>query len=114
MTCGTGCRSPMHEYRVEGLHDQRDCSDKAVFNYERMDKARKIRDGRRLTGRVENSWNGIVCEEEDSDECAPSYRYVAAFTIGCERKEANGTVIETYNTYTYSQLAKLMDHFMNN
>ena len=109
MTCGTGCRPPMHEYHIEGLHDQRGCSDKAVFHHERMDKIRKIREGRRLTGRVENGWNGIVCEEEDSDECAPSYRYLAAFSIGCERKEANGTVTETYKTYTYTDLAKMMD-----
>jgi len=91
MTCGTGCRPPMHEYHVAGLHYQRGCSDEAVFNPERM---------------------GIVCEEEDSEECAPSYRYVAAFTVGCERKEANGTVTETYRTYSYKALAKAMDHFM--
>ena len=112
MSCSVRCRSAEHQYVVEGLHDRRGCSDKAVFDHERMDNVGKIREGRRLTGRVESSWNGVVCEEEDTSECAPSFKYVAAFSIGCERKEANGTVTETYKTYSYKELAKLMDHFM--
>ena len=113
MSCSVRCRSAAHEYVIEGLHDRRGCSDKAVFDHERMDNAGKIREGRRLTGRVDyDNWNGVVCEEEDSSECAPSFKYVAAFSIGCERKEANGTVTETYKTYSYKELAKVMDHFM--
>lgn len=113
MSCSVRCRSAAHQYVIEGLHDRRGCSDKAVFDHERMDNVGKIREGRRLTGRVDyGSWNGVVCEEEDSSECAPSFKYVAAFSIGCERKEANGTVTETYKTYSYKELAKLIDHFM--
>ena len=112
MSCSVRCRSAAHQYVIEGLHDRRGCSDKAVFDHERMDNVGKIREGRRLTGRVESGWNGIVCEEEDTSECAPSFKYVAAFSIGCERKEANGTVTETYKTYSYKELAKVMDHFM--
>lgn len=113
MSCSARCRSAAHQYVVENYHDRRGCSDKAVFDHERMDNAGKIREGRRLTGRVDyESWNGVVCEEEDSSECAPSFKYVAAFSIGCERKEANGTVTETYKTYSYKELAKVMDHFM--
>lgn len=113
MSCSVRCRSAAHQYIVENYHDRRGCSDKAVFDHERMDNAGKIREGRRLTGRVDyDSWNGVVCEEEDSSECAPSFKYVAAFSIGCERKEANGTVTETYKTYSYKELAKVMDHFM--
>lgn len=113
MSCSVRCRSAAHQYVVENYHDRRGCSDKAVFDHERMDNVGKIREGRRLTGRVDyGSWNGVVCEEEDTSECAPSFKYVAAFSIGCERKEANGTVTETYKTYSYKELAKLMDHFM--
>ena len=113
MSCSARCGSGAHKYIVENYHDRRGCSDKAVFDHERMDNADKIREGRRLTGRVDyDSWNGVVCEEEDTSECAPSFKYVAAFSIGCDRKEANGTVTETYRTYSYKALAKAMDHFM--
>lgn len=82
-----------------------------------MDNIGQRRTGIRLTGRLEESvWHygrdgPHQCEQEYTTDCAPSYHYYAVFAKGCVLS-ANGT-IESYKTYTMSQLARMIDNFVN-